>query len=154
MTREFIENKIATDDRWLEKGILAIFKYQTEHEKKIVGTCEWNGVGFNGADGSFMTSIGLYLHKAHYRYNKPIGTILSSKQKYVARKRMMKYSGQLLKIAEQKKQADVMDQFYAEQLVEAKKADQWLQDQFNSGKVKFSTPELQANYERQLRGEI
>ena len=149
MTKEMIANKIATDDRWLERGILAIFKFQTEHEKKVVGTCEFNGVGFNGVDGSFMTSIGLFIHKSHYRYNKPIGTILSPKQKYIARKKMAKYAGQLARIAK-KNEAAKMDQFYADMRAEAIKADQWIQDQFNSGKVRFADPAVQADYEAQL----
>ena len=121
MTREFIENKIQNDDRWLERGILAIWKYQTQSEKVQVNTHLFNGVGFNGPDGHFMTSLGNILNKGYH---------LSDKQKFVARKKMAKYCGQLLKIANEKTIEDI----YRE---EAKKADAWLIKQFEEGKVKF-----------------
>jgi len=96
-TREFVTDKIMTDDRWLERGILAIWKYQTANEKRDEATELNNGVGFNGVDGKFLTSLGNWL-------NRP-GTHLSEKQKFVARKKMKKYAGQLLRIIDNKQGA-------------------------------------------------
>jgi len=122
MTREHIEHMIATNDKWLERGILAIWKFQTRNEKVWVTTHEYNGVGFNGPDGHFLTSLGNILNKGYH---------LSDKQKFVARKRMKKYCGQLLKIANEKTIEDI----YRE---EAKKADAWLIKQFEEGKVRYA----------------
>jgi hypothetical protein len=85
-----IRNKIATDDRWLQRGIIAIWKYQTATEKATKTTHLFNNVGFNGVDAPFLSSLAEFLSKG---YN------LSDKQKFVARKKMMKYSGQLYRIA-------------------------------------------------------
>ena len=93
MTREYIELMVQRNDAWLERGILAIWHYQTQDEKRDKDTKYNNGVGFNGADGAFMTSLGNILNKGYH---------LSEKQKFIARKKMRKYSGQLLRIAEDK----------------------------------------------------
>jgi hypothetical protein len=92
-TVDFVKAKLLTDDKWLERGVLAIWKYQTASEKVRTDTHLYNGVGFNGADGHFMTSIGNYLSKGYH---------LSEKQKYVARRKIQKYAGQLIRIIEDK----------------------------------------------------
>jgi len=92
-TKELIQNKIATDDRWLERAILAIWNYQTRSEKVRCDTHLYNRVGFSGCDGNFLTSLGNILNKGYH---------LSDKQKFVARKRMGKYAGQLIRIIEGK----------------------------------------------------
>jgi len=98
MTKDFIAEKMATDDRWLERGILAIWKFQTKQEKSVEATLLYNGVGFNGVDGKFMTSLGTQIAEKISR-GYCSGECLSVKQKYHARKRMKKYAGQLLRIA-------------------------------------------------------
>jgi hypothetical protein len=90
MTTDFIKEKLSTDDKWLERGILAIWKFQTASEKIQVNTHLYNNVGFNGADGTFLTSLGNFLNKGYH---------LTAKQKFVARKKMNKYAAQLLRIA-------------------------------------------------------
>lgn len=93
ISSNFIANKIDTDNRWLERGVLAIWKFQTQTEKFNTATQFNNGVGFNGADGHFLTSLGNILNKGYH---------LSPKQIIVARKRMKKYVGQLTRIANAK----------------------------------------------------
>jgi hypothetical protein len=93
MTVNEIKDKILTDDRWLERGILAIWKFQTASEKARVDTHLHNNCGFNGTDGKFLTSLGNWLNK---------GGHLSVKQKAVARRKMGKYAAQLWRIAEGK----------------------------------------------------
>jgi hypothetical protein len=90
MTANEIKVKIASDDRWLERGILAIWKFQTASEKAQKDTHLYNSVGFNGPDGKFLTSLGNILSRGYH---------LTDKQKYVARKRMSKYAAQLERIA-------------------------------------------------------
>jgi hypothetical protein len=94
-TANQIKDKLATDQRWLERGILAIMRYQTDREMMAERTIEDNGVGFNGCDGPFLTSLGKWIEKSSY----PEGQKLTVKQAGFARKKMAKYAGQLARIA-------------------------------------------------------
>lgn len=85
-----IAEKLATNDQWLIRGIIAIYKLQTEEEQSCEETLENNGVGFNGVDGPFLSSLAEQINK---------GRSLSVKQIAAARKSMKKYAGQLTKIA-------------------------------------------------------
>ena len=93
MTKEFIKEKLKTDDRWLCRGILAIFSKQTYEEQNAEATIKDNGIGFNGVDAYILSSFAKQLQK---------GYKLSPKQLAIATKRMPKYAGQLLKIAKEK----------------------------------------------------
>lgn len=94
ITPEIIKARLVSDQRWLERGILAIMKYQTNQEIRAEQTIEDNNVGFNGVDGSFLTSLGKWIEKS----NRPLGQKLTDKQAYIARKKMTKYAGQLYRI--------------------------------------------------------
>lgn len=93
MTSNEIKAKILVDDRWLIRGLLAIFQFQTESEKSIEATTDHNDVGFNGVDGRILTSFAKFYQKRGF---------LSPKQLHLTRKKMLKYCGQLQKIAERK----------------------------------------------------
>jgi len=92
-TKEQIKEKIETDDTWLYRGLLAIYKLQTEDEKESGYTTKSNGIGFNGVDSEICSSFAQQLEKRK---------TLSPKQTAIARKIMKKYSGQLEKIANKK----------------------------------------------------
>lgn len=88
--KEEIRANLETDDRWLYRGIKAIYERQTADEQETSSTnCE-NGVGFNGADAEFMSSIAQQVIHLNF---------LTPKQKEIARKKMLKYAGQLARIA-------------------------------------------------------
>ena len=71
------------------RALLRIYQLQTASEKVIEHTVEYNGVGFTGYDGEFMTSLAKqFISKES----------ISSKQFRCVKKAMKKYSGQLLKI--------------------------------------------------------
>lgn len=89
-TKDEIRKNIENSDAWLCRAIRAIYRFQTEHEKCAENTLESNGVGFNGIDAAIMSSFAQQLEA---------GRGLSKKQFAIARKRMVKYSGQLTKIA-------------------------------------------------------
>ena len=89
-TKVQIREKMMTDDRWLIRGLLAIYNGQTSEEKAIGVTKEDNGIGFNGCDAEILTSIA----QAYLMYRR-----LSPKQIAIVRNKMGKYAGQLLKIA-------------------------------------------------------
>lgn len=90
--KQYIASKIETCDNWLYKAILAIFKRQTQDEQSSDNTKHANQKGFNGADAYILSQYAKWIER-HGR--------LSDKQKAVARKRMVKYAGQLVVIAKQ-----------------------------------------------------
>lgn len=89
-TREEIDTMLKTSNKALLRGILAIYDYQTTDEKAIQETKDHNGVGFSGVDGNFMSSLAEQILG---------GRNLSEKQLAIARNKMLKYSGQLVRIA-------------------------------------------------------
>jgi hypothetical protein len=96
-----IREKLASDDRWLVRGILAVYARQTADEKSSLTTKHHNGIGFNGRDAGILSSFARQIlsWKAveNPRYPQP----LSSKQLACARHKMLKYSAQLARIAEE-----------------------------------------------------
>ncbi len=85
----YVREKLNTDNTWLLKALLKIYSFQTIDEQSSESTNHDNGVGFNGIDAPFLTSISKqYLKKGS----------LSEKQIYVCRKKMLKYSSQLARI--------------------------------------------------------
>lgn len=96
ITIETIRNKLATDDLWVCRGIVAIYRLQTADEKSTQSTSIDNGMGFNGVDAPFGSSLAVqYLERGS----------LSTKQTACARKMIRKYAGQLLRIAQAKQTA-------------------------------------------------
>lgn len=89
-TKEQIAQKIATDDKWLIRGLLAIHNRQTEDEKHSETTKESNGVGFSAFDATILTDLVNQLKRTGY---------LSRRQIELVRKKMKKYAGQLARIA-------------------------------------------------------
>lgn len=89
-TVEEIGNLVQTNDVVLYRALRRIYDKQTQYEKITRATCESNGVGFNHADTKFMTSVCEHLIKWN---------TLTDNQKFCARKRLVKYTKQLTKIA-------------------------------------------------------
>jgi hypothetical protein len=96
-----IREKLVSNDKWLVRGILAVYARQTADEKSAQMTKHHNGVGFNGRDAvilsSFAKQILSWQATENPRYNQP----LSPKQFALARRAMPKYAGQLARIAEE-----------------------------------------------------
>ena len=89
-TKELIAENIESHDKWLYRGIMAIYNKQTADEQAVETTKYNNGVGFNGRDAKFMSSLA----KSYQKYNR-----LTGRQIAAARKVLKKYCGQLTKIA-------------------------------------------------------
>jgi hypothetical protein len=85
-----IKAQLQTDDRWLLRGLLAIYQRQTADEQVAQATIERNNVGFNGCDAQFLTDIA----QKYQKYGR-----LSDKQIIAVRKCMLKYARQLTRIA-------------------------------------------------------
>ncbi len=88
-----IRERLATNEQWALRGLLAVFHKQTEDERKAHNTIENNGVGFTGWDAEILTSFA-------YQYIQRRS--LSPKQMKVLHKRMPKYAAQLHAIATEK----------------------------------------------------
>lgn len=89
-TEDEIRDYVQTNDKVLYGAIKNLYNEQTEDEKEAGQTKHYNNVGFNGADSKFMSSVAEFLIKRGY---------LTEKQKFAARKRMVKYTKQLTRLA-------------------------------------------------------
>lgn len=92
-TKEEIREKLATDNKWLFRGLLAIYARQTEDEQRTDQTNHNNSVGFNGTDAAFLSIMARRALE-----DKPF----SEKQIACIRKAMLKYAGQLYRISQGK----------------------------------------------------
>ena len=91
-TEQEILDMIQTNDKVLYGALKKIYGEQTADEQRAGETKHHNGVGFNGADSKFMSSICEQLIRRGW---------LSDKQKYYARKKLIKYNKQLTRLANQ-----------------------------------------------------
>ena len=89
-TEDEIRDYVQTNDKVLYGAIKKLYDEQTEDEKEAGQTKHYNNIGFNGADSKFMSSIAEFLIRKGY---------LTEKQKFAARKRMVKYTKQLTRLA-------------------------------------------------------
>lgn len=100
--RKMVADNLRESDKWLLRGIVAIFMKQTEDEKTSEQTKYDNGVGFSGVDSQILSSFAkrIIVHgqEKHPRYQSP----LSERQLVIARRLMPKYSLQLVRIAKVK----------------------------------------------------
>jgi hypothetical protein len=88
--KRIVRDKLATDDRWLVRGMVALYNRQTEDEKAAEGTRHLNRRGFNSADSEILTSFAKQWIARNW---------LSDKQMGILRRKMAKYAGQLARIA-------------------------------------------------------
>lgn len=88
--KEEIKTMLQTNDNAVLRGIVVIYNLQTEYEKKVGETIEHNGVGFSGFDAEFMSSLAKFILSRGY---------LTDKQLEYGRRKIMKYAGQLAKVA-------------------------------------------------------
>lgn len=89
-TAEEIKQLVQTNDTVLYKGLLKLYECQTADEQAEGDTKEHNGIGFNGVDAPILTSFSEFLNRTGF---------LTPKQRSLARKKLVKYTGQLVKLA-------------------------------------------------------
>lgn len=89
-TKEEIKEIINNNDSQLCKALVKLYNLQTATEQLCGETTEHNGIGFNGVDSGFLTSCAKFYLQAGF---------LTKKQIIICRKKMIKYCGQLAKIA-------------------------------------------------------
>ncbi len=88
-----IKERLEVSDKWVTEGVIRIFDYQTAAEQSSHQTSEDNGVGFNGVDAELLSSYAEFAKKAGF---------LTKGQMVYARKKILKYAGQLANIANSK----------------------------------------------------
>jgi len=90
VTKTEIKTLIMTNQRWVERAILAIFRKQTEREQSTEDTIDRNGVGFTAYDARKLSYYAKWILSGRH---------LSGKFLQDAFKKTGKYAGQLEKIS-------------------------------------------------------
>lgn len=116
-TQEDVKALLTTSDRAVKRALVVIWERQTEAEKVSNETHENNGIGFNGVDAFILSRFVEQMKEKGTRekQNWKMGEAwLSPKQMVIARKKIMKYSGQihrimLEKIHNQARQLNLID---------------------------------------------
>jgi hypothetical protein len=75
----------------ITRALLYMFDRQTQDEQSSLTTSHTNGIGFTGVDAEFLSSVATRCRK----YNQDV----SPKQFPYVRKKLVKYSGQLVEFA-------------------------------------------------------
>ena len=81
-TKEEIKEKLSTDIRWMERGVVVLYKRQTADEQQIKDTRERNGVGFTGTDGRYLSWVAEWLLKGNHLSRHHIEKVGSKLPKY------------------------------------------------------------------------
>lgn len=100
-TQEDVKALLATSDRAVKRALVVIWERQTEAEKASNETHENNGIGFNGVDAFILSRFVEQMQKfgTERKQNWKMGEAwLSPRQMLIARKKIMKYSGQIHRI--------------------------------------------------------
>lgn len=101
-TKEAILDLMANDQGFLEGCIVRIYEKQTAAEQETKDTTQSNGIGFNKADSIRGSWYAQHILRGVSQYRKTYGTNLTKTEKVdhiaKARKFMVKYAGQLVKI--------------------------------------------------------
>jgi len=87
---KMIRHNLRTSDRWLIRGLIAIYHHQTADEQCSQATSYQNNIGFCAFDAQILSSF--------TQQYELMGT-LSARQIEMARPKMIKYAGQLYAIA-------------------------------------------------------
>ena len=97
-TPDKIKQLLETNDKAVCRAISVIYEYQTDIEKSMQATIEYNGVGFGGADVELLSSYA----KGIKQYGG-----LTPKQMVWARKKIKKYVKQLIRHMQRQQMVEV-----------------------------------------------
>lgn len=87
---EEIKQLIMVNDRMVCKSLIKLYECQTISEQADGTASVRNGAGFNGVDAPIMTSFAEFLNRSGF---------LTPKQIQICRKKLIKYTRQLTRIA-------------------------------------------------------
>lgn len=65
-TKEFIQDKLSTDLRWIERSLIKLYERQTRDEQRSKETTTLNGVGFNSSDSRYLTYCSEWVLKGNH----------------------------------------------------------------------------------------
>lgn len=99
-TKELLIEKLETSDIMVERSLLVIYANQTDDEKNNETTSHENGKGFNGSDAFIMTKYAKWIQDGAKK-GFPEGKRLSPKMRELTRKKLRKYTKQLLAAVKQ-----------------------------------------------------
>lgn len=89
-TEDEIKGLVQTNDKVLYGALKNLYAQQTADEQRAGETKLHNNAGFNGADSRFLSSVSEFLIRRGY---------LTDKQKAVVRRKLVKYTKQLTRLA-------------------------------------------------------
>lgn len=98
-TKEIIQEKIKTDDRWVYRSLEVLYDRQTQDEQETKSTNHHNSMGFNGTDSFILSSFMEQLNKRKVT-GQPV--TLSPKQLEICRKKLPKYWKQIQEVINSK----------------------------------------------------
>ena len=98
LSKEYIQEKLSTSDKWLNNGIVALWRRQTRDERDASLTRHDNNRGFNVPDSGKLSSFAMRIVWAR-KQGKTESECLTPRQKYAAKIQMKKYANQLIRIA-------------------------------------------------------
>lgn len=81
-TKEFIQEKLSSDLRWIERGVVVLFGRQTEDEQQTSSTVYQNGKGFTGSDSRYLTYISKYLLSGRHLTGRHLEKVSKKLPKY------------------------------------------------------------------------
>lgn len=90
ITKEYIREKLETNDEWLKKALVTVYNWATTEEQKGNPSNKLDGFGFNRIDRAVLNPIAESLAKGNDVSNEILQKI---------RPRVLKYSNQLYKIS-------------------------------------------------------
>lgn len=92
VTKEIVQNLLATNDRAVARALIVLLDYQTQDEKERQSTSHANGRGFNHVDAPLMTSMAEQIKRGRTLSQKQLDWLRGVGK---ARSRIGKYAQQL-----------------------------------------------------------
>jgi hypothetical protein len=98
-----IRANMAENEKWLVRGLLAIYSRQTADEQVSAATRHDNGVGFSAFDADILSSYAQQVQRweAQPASQRQYAAPLSPRQKEVAVRKMSRYARQLATIVQE-----------------------------------------------------
>ena len=93
-TKAEIKENVGNNAAWAQRALVVLFARQTADEQRGEYTEHKNAQGFNAVDAEILSSFAKQVRN---------GRVLSAKQLAIAYRKLPKYAGQLLEIAQAKR---------------------------------------------------
>jgi hypothetical protein len=81
-TKEYIQHKLMTDIRWVERSLVRLYQLQTMEEQQTKETYYENGVGFNSSDSRYLTYCSQWVMRGNNLSNQHVEKCTKKLLKY------------------------------------------------------------------------